>query len=91
MIGPVPCQGCRRPVLWTTSRSQPECAPHWRNGNLSQHRCQAHRIDPELGPMRTCPACREEWPLDDEFYERLGGKGGYFRSTCRSHHRWGAA
>lgn len=26
------------------------------------------RDDPEVGPVRTCLLCREEWPDDDEFY-----------------------
>lgn len=26
------------------------------------------RIDPELGPVRTCARCGEEWPWDEEFY-----------------------
>lgn len=26
--------------------------------------------DPELGPMKTCTRCREDWPDDGEFYHK---------------------
>ena len=90
ILGPVSCQGCGRPVWWGRTLHSPEVAPRWRNSNRSQHRCQADRIDPELGPVRTCRKCGEEWPLDEEFFERLPAKG-LFRSWCKDHHRWDAA
>ena len=26
------------------------------------------RVDDELGPVRVCPVCHEEWPWDGEFF-----------------------
>jgi len=26
------------------------------------------RLDPELGWVKACSACGEDWPVDDEFY-----------------------
>lgn len=35
-------------------------------------------IDPILGIVRTCPACLEAWPEDEEFYRRRD------RGPCRA-------
>ena len=32
------------------------------------------RIDPELGPVRRCLGCGEEWPFDAEFWHLVDGK-----------------
>jgi hypothetical protein len=32
------------------------------------------RDDPELGPVRLCRGCGEEWPVDAEFWFFTGGK-----------------
>lgn len=41
------------------------------------------RIDPELGVVRRCRICGEEWPLDGEFFGSIG-PGRNRRSTCRA-------
>jgi hypothetical protein len=32
------------------------------------------RHDPELGTVRVCPKCLEEWPLDAEFWHMRGAE-----------------
>ena len=86
ILGSAPCQGCRRPVSWGTAVSGPELAPRWRNANDPRnriHRCQATRVDEEEGPVRLCPDCGEEWPLEDGYFARVT-PGGYFRPKCRA-------
>jgi hypothetical protein len=40
------------------------------------------RMDPELGLVRVCTRCRDEWPLDSEFFPR--GQVDGFHSWCRA-------
>ena len=35
------------------------------------------RVDPELGVVRYCSRCNEDWPADDEFFYRG-------RTMCRA-------
>lgn len=43
------------------------------------------REDPELGVVKRCTACGEEWPLDTEFYYQHRNKGRVkFYSKCRA-------
>lgn len=39
------------------------------------------RDDDELGPVRTCTGCGEEWPLDREFFYPRGNS---WERTCRA-------
>lgn len=43
------------------------------------------REDPELGPVRLCPGCGEEWPFDDTFWHIDGdGLAKAWPSRCRA-------
>ena len=41
------------------------------------------RDDDELGPVRRCPRCAEDWPDDDEFFR----PGSRYCHACRSERR----
>lgn len=38
------------------------------------------RIDPELGPVKRCVVCRDEWPADPEFFKH----GSVTCKACRA-------
>jgi hypothetical protein len=43
------------------------------------------REDPELGLVRMCPECRDEWPFDGEFWHIRDGKlDGNRPARCRA-------
>lgn len=43
------------------------------------------RLDPVLGRVKQCPRCREDWPLDEEFYTRVPSAGpDRWRYYCRA-------
>lgn len=43
------------------------------------------RDDPILGVVKICRECKEEWPVDPEFYGKTGpALKGWLKAVCRA-------
>lgn len=44
------------------------------------------RVDPEIGLVRLCRGCGEEWPKDDEFFfiKKSGPQAGNVMGNCKA-------
>ena len=41
-------------------------------------------MDPELGPLKRCPRCKEWWPADGEFWYPNAARPGGLQSECKA-------